>query len=57
MSEKSDRETIAKLAEVPRVLQAATLLHSLGLIDQEPSCIVRKHVKKHPEINQLLNRK
>ena len=45
-------QVMAALANLPRVLSAATLLHGLGLIDQQPHEIVRAYVKRNPCINE-----
>lgn len=47
---------MAKIASLPRLLEAATLLHKEGLIKEAPNEIVKRYVQKNPDINEVLNR-
>jgi hypothetical protein len=47
-------KTLAKIATLPRLLDAATLLKSHGLIDGEPHEYVKRYVLANPDINATL---
>ena len=48
-------QTMAKLALLPRLLEAATLLHKEGVIDTRPEDLVKGYMEKNPDINEALN--
>jgi len=47
--------TMAKIAKLPLILEAAHLLHSLGLVSEEPASLVKRYVEANPDINKALN--
>lgn len=46
--------TLAKMAELPKILEAAQVLRRHGLIDEEPTSVVKRYVQENPDINQAL---
>ncbi len=50
-------ESIAKMAALPDILEAAKTLKQYGLIEQEPNYYVKKYVAENPEINEMLQKK
>jgi len=49
-------ETLSKVAMLPKILEAAQLLHELDLTGGvKPNEFVRNYVAKNPEINKLLS--
>lgn len=46
--------TLAKMAELPKILEAAHVLKRHGLIDEEPTVVVKRYVQANPDINQAL---
>lgn len=48
-------QTMAKLALLPRLLEAATLLHKEGVIDTRPEDLVKGYMEKNLDINEALN--
>lgn len=45
---------LAKIAMLPRILEAATLLHELGLLEEQPNEPVRRYILANPDINQYI---
>lgn len=51
----STAETMAKIAKVPDILQAATLLEILDLLNGEKATsVVRRYIEKNPDIQKIL---
>jgi hypothetical protein len=48
--------TLAKIATLPKILEAAKLLFELGLIDELPAAVVKRYVLANPDINEFLGR-
>ena len=48
-------DTLMKIARLPDILKAASLLKFCGLIDEEPSEVVKRYVNKNPDINQAMS--
>ena len=49
------KETLIKFMMLSDILKAASLLHELKLIEEEPAAIVKKYVLANPDINRDLN--
>lgn len=49
-------EAYVQIALLPKILEAAHVLHDAGLIKEFPSDVVKRYVQAHPEINQALQR-
>lgn len=49
-------DTLMKIARMPDILKAASLLKFCGLIDEEPAEVVRRYVNKNPDINQAISK-
>ena len=49
-------DTMMKIARLPDILKAASLLKFCGLIDEEPSEVVKRYVNKNPDINQAMSK-
>ena len=49
-------QTMTKIALLPGILEAATLLYELGLINDLPHVVVKKYVMANPDINERLNK-
>ncbi len=47
-------ETVEKIMMLPKILEAAMLLHKAGLLEEQPNETVRRYVQKNPDINQKL---
>lgn len=47
---------MAKMANLPRILSAAQVLHDAGLITEAPNEVVKRYVLANPEINEMLAR-
>jgi hypothetical protein len=47
-------DTLKKMALLPQILEAAQLLHKLGLTSKRPATYVKQYVEENPDINQLL---
>lgn len=47
-------DALKKMALLPQILEAAQLLHKLGLTSKHPTTYVKQYVDENPEINQLL---
>ena len=47
--------TVSKISLLPKILEAATILHTFGLINELPSEYVKKYVQANPDINKYLN--
>ena len=45
---------LEQLALVPKILEAAELLHKAGVLEHDPAFYVKKYVDATPEINQFL---
>jgi hypothetical protein len=54
MTRKEKIAALAKMAELPKVLEAATLLNKLGLQDEKPTDTVKRYVQANPDLNELL---
>ena len=49
-------ETMAKIAALPKILEAAQLLHEFGLQQETPNETVRRYVLANPDINETIAR-
>jgi hypothetical protein len=47
---------LTKIAMLPRILEAATLLHELGLLEEQPNESVKRYVQANPDINQYITK-
>jgi flagellar biosynthesis/type III secretory pathway ATPase len=54
MNDGISKTAIAKMAVLPEILKAATLLHELGLQAEQPNETVKRYINANPEINQFL---
>lgn len=48
--------TLAKIATLPKILEAAKLMFELGLSTEEPHAVVKRYVTANPDINEFLAR-
>lgn len=48
-------KTLVKFANVSKIMEAATFLHGLGLLDKPPNEYVKAYVLANPDINAALN--
>lgn len=46
--------TLAKIATLPKILEAAQLMYELGLTMEQPSAVVKRYVLANPDINEYL---
>ncbi len=46
-------QTMTKIALLPGILEAATLLYELGLINELPHAVVKKYVMANPDLQEL----
>jgi len=54
-SAERSTSVLPEIAMLPRILEAAQLLHACGLVDDAPSTFVKRYVQAHPIINATLN--
>ena len=45
---------LAKIATLPKILEAAKLMYELGLSTEEPHTVVKRYVLANPDINEYL---
>lgn len=50
------KTTLTKFALLAQILEAATLLHSLGLVKEAPNTFVKKYVEANPDINEAMKK-
>ena len=53
-AEIKSQELIYKIAKLPEILKAATLLYDLELTSKHPTTYVKQYVEANPDINQML---
>jgi len=46
--------TLAKIATLPKILEAAKLMYELGLSQEQPNEVVKRYVLANPDINEYL---
>jgi len=46
--------TLAKIATLPKLLEAAKLMYELGLSQELPNEVVKRYVLANPDINEYL---
>jgi hypothetical protein len=49
-------DTMMKIARLPDILKAASLLKFCGLIEEEPAEVVKRYVNKNPDINKAMGK-
>lgn len=49
-------QVMTKMATMADILKAATLLHKLGLVGEEPHTFVKRYVQANPDINEALSK-
>lgn len=47
---------LTKIATLPKILEAATLLYELGLSQEQPNQVVNRYVLANPDINEFLSK-
>jgi hypothetical protein len=47
-------QTMVKLINVTKILEAANYLKSMGVLEVEPASLVKKYVLANPDINELI---
>ena len=47
-------KVMTKIAALPRILEAAKLLHDLRLLNEQPAAVVKRYVEANPDINDAL---
>lgn len=48
--------TLAKIATLPKILEAAQLLYELGLSKERPNEVVKRYVLANADINEYLGK-
>jgi len=48
------KETLTKISMLPKILEAAQLLHTLRLIDKIPTEAVKDYIAMNPDINEYM---
>ncbi len=51
-----EAEALEKIATLPKILEAATFLHNLGLLDVLPNEVVKRYMGANPDINELFGK-
>ena len=49
-------QVMAKLATLTKILEAATVLHELRLVSEEPRTFVMRYIAANPDVNETLSR-
>ncbi len=49
-----DANALAKMANLPKILEAAKVLEGHGLLEQHPMDVIALYIKKNPEIQQAI---
>ena len=47
-------DTLVKVAMLPQILEAASLLYDLKLSTEQPAAVVKRYVEANPDINATM---
>ena len=48
--------TLAKIANLPKILESAAFLENLGLLDEPAHAVVKRYVQANPDINEYIGK-
>lgn len=54
--DSNNKSTLSKIATIPVILEAATILYETGLSTELPFEVVKRYVNANPDINELLQK-